>query len=154
MTSQYLIADLERDEGVRLLAYRDSRGFWTIGVGHNISADPAMLQNLASLRTSGITQTAVGELLARDIAAVEKRLDADLPWWRHLDDVRQDVMVNLAFNLGEGKLATWRHTLGDIQAGRFTAAGIDLRGDEPWASQVHERAQRLARQMETGERQP
>lgn len=153
MTTAFLLQDLERDEGCEAKAYRDSRGFWTIGVGHNISADPSMLPNLAQLRDIGIGQTEIGSLLGRDVAKVEARLDADLPWWRHLDDVRQDVMVNLAFNLGEGKLATWKHTLGDIQAGRFKAAEIDLEGDEPWASQVHARATRLALQMETGQRQ-
>lgn len=154
MTTQYLVSDLERDEGVRLFPYRDSRGFLTIGVGHNITADPAMAAQISQLMRVGISQAQVGTLLASDIAAVERRLDADLPWWRSLDDVRQDVVVNLAFNLGEGKLATWHHTLGDIQAGRFKAAEVDLENDQPWASQVHARAQRLALQMETGQRQP
>lgn len=154
MTTPYLLQDLRRDEGMRTFPYQDSRGFWTIGVGHNISADPALLARLPELHKTGLTDREVGDLLAADVAAVKRRLDVELPWWRDLDDVRQDVMVNLAFNLGADKLASWRHTLGDIQAGKFTAAGVDLATDEPWASQVHARAQRLAAQMQTGERQP
>ena len=153
MTTPYLLQDLQRDEGCRLVAYQDSRGIWTIGVGHNIEADPTMMPQLDQLRRGGITNTQAIDLLALDVAKVKARLDVDLPWWRQLSDVRQDVMVNLAFNLGEGKLATWRHTLGDIEAGRFQAADVDLLNDEPWASQVHDRAKRLAMQMETNQRQ-
>jgi len=150
MTTAHLIDDLELDEGRRSRPYLDSRGFWTVGVGHNVSADPAMLAQLPALKRDGLGDDAIEALLADDVAKVEARLDADLPWWRGLDDVRQDVMVNLALNLGEGKFATWRHTLADIQAGRFKAAEVDLLNDEPWASQVHARARRLAYQMQTG----
>jgi lysozyme len=153
MTTPYLLQDLERDEGCKLFPYRDSRGIWTIGVGHNMEADPALFAQLATLQRTGITLSKAMDLLAMDVANVKGRLDADLPWWRQLSDVRQDVMVNLAFNLGEGKLATWHHTDGDIEAGNFKAAAIDLENDEPWASQVHARATRLALQMETDVRQ-
>jgi len=161
MTSQYLRADLERDEGKakldpatgNYLAYKDSRGFWTIYVGHNVSADPGMLSILDILVTRGITVAQGEARLDRDIASVEARLDKDLPWWRQLSDIRQDVMVNLAFNIGEGKMLLWKHTLGDIQAGRFVAAEIDLENDEPWASQVHDRSKRMALQMETDQHQ-
>lgn len=154
MTTCHLLHDLERDEGCRLHPYRDTRGFWTIGVGHNLSDDPAMLARLPQLERTGIGQTEVGELLAADVARAMADLDRRLPWWRRLDDVRQDVMVNLAFNLGAAELARWTHTLADVRAGRFTLAAVDLQHDEPWASQVHDRALRLARQLETGVRAP
>lgn len=153
MTTPYLLADLRRDEGVRRFPYLDSRGNWSIGCGHNIAADPQMLVKLDELKRTGIDDATIDQLLQEDVGRTEVRLDRDIPWWRQLDDVRQDVMVNLAFNLGADKLATWKHTLADIQAGRFKAAEIDLENDQPWASQVHARAQRLALQMETGVRQ-
>lgn len=152
MTTPYLVQDLERDEGIRLKAYRDSRGIWSIGVGHNIEADPQMLPKVNELQTEGITQSQVDDLLAEDIGRSKARLDQLLPWWRQLNDPRQDVMVNLAFNLGPDKFSTWHHTLSDIEAGCFTAAKVDLENDEPWASQVHARAVKLATQMETGVR--
>lgn len=152
MTTPYLVADLERDEGVRLTAYKDSRGIWTIGCGHNIQADPTLFPSLQHLINPGITQAQCDDLLAADIARVQRQLDVFIPWWRTLNDARQDVLCNLGFNLGVPKLATWHHTLGDIQGGRFAAAGVDLENDQPWASQVHARADRLARQMETGVR--
>jgi lysozyme len=149
MTSAYLRSDLERDEGVRRFPYRDSRGIWTIGCGCNMQTHPALMARFAELQANGMSAAEIDGRLGDDIAAAEVLLDRDLPWWRRLSDLRQDVMVNLAFNLGEGKLATWRHTLSDIAAGAFKAAEIDLMNDEPWASQVHARATRLALQMES-----
>jgi len=150
VTTPNLIPDLIRDEGERKFPYRDSRGIWTAGVGHNLEADPQMFAQLAALQQNGLTQEQIDQLLTEDIARTEARLDQLLPWWRKLDDVRQDAFVNLAFNLGADKLATWRHTDADIAAGNFKAAEIDLENDEPWASQVHARAQRIALQIETG----
>lgn len=154
MTTPNLIPDLIRDEGERKFPYLDSMGIWTIGVGHNIEADAQMMPHLAALQVAGITQDQINQLLAEDIGRTEAGLDRMLPWWRQLDDVRQDAFVNLAFNLGDAKLATWHHTLADIQSGNFQAAGVDLENDQPWASQVHARAMRIALQIETGVHQP
>ena len=169
MTTPYLVADIGRDEALAKLrpdglveSYPDplsplakalragkptaglSGAPWTIGYGETgAGIGPGLVW----------TQAQCEDARAASIAKAKARLDAGLPWWRQLDDARQDVMVNLAFNLGEAELATWKHTLADIQAGRFKAAEIDLENDQPWASQVRARAQRLALQMETGVRQ-
>lgn len=150
MTTDNLPSDLLGNEGYRQKPYRDSRGFWTGGVGHLLSTtatyDP---------KYNSFTHADWMALLALDIHDAETALDRDLGWWRHLSDIRQDVMVELAFNLGEGKLRTWKHTLSDIEAGRFVAAYIDLLHDEPWASQVgSHRSGRLALQLETNIHQP
>jgi lysozyme len=146
MTTEYLIPDLIADEGLRLNSYQDTRGNWTIGVGHLLGVG-----NWSGIRWDN---KQVLDQLKKDIGTTEEALDMKLPWWKQLSDIRQDVMVNLAFNLGTSKLSTWKHTLGDIMTGRFEAAGIDLEHDEPWASQVHDRAFRLALQMQTNMHQP
>lgn len=148
MTTDNLIPDLFRDEGYRAKPYKDSRGFWTGGVGHLLSMSTTY-SDVYNRYTAADWMNA----LAADIRTTEANLDSSLPWWRQLSDVRQDVMVNLAFNLGTAELTTWKHTLGDIEAGRFHAADIDLVSDQPWASQVGARALRLAIQMETNTHQ-
>lgn len=146
MTTSNLIPDLIADEGLKLQAYRDSLGNWTIGVGHFLGTG-----NWSGTRWDNKT---VLENLREDIAKAEAALDDKIPWWKQLSDIRQDVMVMLAFNIGVYKLYHWTHTLDDIEKGRFSAAGIDLEHDEPWASQVKGRAYRLAVQMMTNEHQP
>lgn len=140
MTTAFLLTDLFRDEGCSYKSYLDSRGNWTNGVGNKLFPNQPV---------PDITRDEALAQLSVNIHKAENQLDKELPWWRQLSDLRQDVMVNIAFNIGAGAFATWHHTLADIEAGNFIASGIDLEHDEPWCSQVKGRATRLAVQMET-----
>lgn len=147
MTSPYLLADLRRDEGLRLAAYPDPVSGaepWTIGYGHTG----------ADVREGLVwTERQADDALAADVGAAVRALDAALPWWRRLDDARQDVLANMAFNLGLASLRTFRTFLGFVEKGQFVAAALDLSGTA-WFHQVGDRARRLAEQMRTGIHQP
>src|SRR4051812_19269491 len=91
-------ADLIRDEGIRDKVYKDTRGFSTIGVGHNLDAE-------------GLCQEAIYAQLQHDIAAKERDLDIHLAWWRDHPEPVQRALVNLCFNLGMGALLTFKATL-------------------------------------------
>lgn len=142
MTSQYLIADLERDEGLRLSAYQDTVGVWTVGYGHAY-VHPGTVW----------TQAQADAMLRADVAHTEAALDAQLPWWRTLDDIRQDVVCEMAFNMGVTTLCQFHNTLAAIKAGQWAQAAAGMLASH-WAKQVHHRADRLAEQMLTGVHQP
>jgi lysozyme len=127
-----LVADLTRDEGLRLKPYVDSVGKLTIGVGRNLT-------------DVGISQDEAEYLLRNDIAAAELLLDRSIGWWRTLDEVRQRVLINMAFNLGP-RLLDFQVTLGRIQARNFEGAAESMLQSK-WAQQVGPRAQRLAELM-------
>jgi lysozyme len=135
---------LIRDEGVRLQKYLDSRGFWTIGVGHNLDANP-----LPYDISQGISMALATQIEGDDIARVTAQLFGDLPWLRSLDVVRQGVFQNMGFNMGEGGVLEFHHDLADTQAGRYVQAGADMKASL-WYGQVGPRAQRLVQQMITG----
>ncbi|MHA6717892.1 glycoside hydrolase family protein [Sphingomonas sp. RS6] len=151
-----LEAELVRDEGERFRVYRCTAGKRTIGVGRNLDdvgiseaeADTLGI-TLASVLRSGITPAQSRALLANDIAKCERQLDARLPWWRTLGDVRQRVLINMCFNLGIRRLLGFRNTLAKIQRGDFAGAATGMRASL-WARQVGARAKRLARMMEQG----
>lgn len=153
MTTQYLFDDITFDEGFKLKPYRDSRNIWSIGIGHNIKADPTMNAQLQHLMTSGISVDQARVIFLNDVKTAEIALDLHIPWWRKLDDVRQDVLLNLCFNVGCAELLTWHHTLGYLQAGDYAMAGHELGSTQPWKSQVKSRADRLSKQLSTGVRQ-
>lgn len=143
MTTPYLVGDIKRDEGCRLTAYPDpvSGGEpWTIGFGH-AGVDPHTVWTMAQAE----------DALSTDIGKTIHGLDVALPWWRTLDDIRQDVLVNMAFNLGVAGLATFKHTLEFVEAHEWKAAAEGMLNSK-WARQVGERATRLAAQMRTGAR--
>lgn len=151
-----LAAELTRDEGEKLKVYRCTAGKRTIGIGRNLDdvgisrAETAALGiTLASVLKNGITREQSRALFANDIAECERQLDAKLPWWRTLGDVRQRVLLNMCFNLGINGLLGFKNTLAKVQRADFAGAAAGMRASL-WARQVGARAERLAAMMEKG----
>lgn len=144
-----LIADLKRDEGLRLDAYPDpiSKGDpWTIGYGHT---GPEVHRGL----TWTLEQAEAA--LRADVAKHNAELARHLPWVERLDPARRRVLQNMAFNLGIGTpggtkgLLGFKNTLGMIERGDYAAAADGMLRSL-WAKQVGQRAVRLANTMRTG----
>ena len=142
-----LIADLTRDEGLRLTVYDDATG-QPIRPGSVVKGHPTIGIGRC-LDTHGIDIDEAVDLLGNDIDATAGALDAALPWWRELAPARQSVLINMAFNLGVGGLLSFAHTLAAIRAGDYACAAEDMLASA-WAGQVGERAKRLAQIMATG----
>ncbi len=142
MTTPYLIADLKRDEGCRLKAYLDSRGVWTIGYGHTGREVHPGLE---------WTQAQADAQLAIDAGAAQRGLDTAIPWWRGLSDVRQDVLAEMAFNLGIHGLLEFTRMLNAAANDNYPIASADMLLSK-WADEVGDRAARLAAMMKTGAR--
>lgn len=130
---------LKRHEGLRLSAYQDGEGFWTIGVGRLID----------ERKGGGITHGEAMQLLEHDIDRTVNALYQRAPWVAELDEVRQLVLVNMAFNLGVNGLLQFTNTMAHIRGGRFDQAAQGMLASK-WATQVKDRAIELARIMRTG----
>lgn len=123
-------------EGERLTPYVCTAGKLTIGVGRNLT-------------DRGISRVESAYLLANDLQRTERELRATYPWVARLDAVRYAALVDMHFNLGADKFAQFTRTLALIEAGDYAgAAGAMLQSR--WASQVGQRARRLAGMMATG----
>jgi len=151
-----LTDELVRDEGEKFRVYRCTADKRTVGVGRNLDdvgiskAETAALGiTLASVCKNGVTQAQSRALLANDIDACERQLDAKLPWWRTLNGVRQRVLLNMCFNLGIRRLLGFRNTLAKMERGDFDGAAAGMLASL-WARQVGPRAERLALMMEKG----
>jgi lysozyme len=131
-----MIRQLRLHEGERLKPYRCTAGKLTIGIGRN-------------LEDRGITPEESAYLLENDIARFQTELLRALPWVAKLDEVRQRVLLDMAFNLGVQGLLQFKRTLAAIQAGDYERAA-PMMLDSKWAEQVGQRAERLSRMMLTG----
>ncbi len=136
MNLQTMRDELLLDEGLKLKPYRCTAGKLTIGVGRNLD-------------DVGITRAEALQMLENDIQRTAIELDAKLPWWRSMDEVRQRVILNMAFNLGVPGLLGFKNTLAAVQAGKYEDAAKGMLASR-WAGQVGARAQRLAQMMATG----
>ena len=88
-------------EAIVLTRYRDSRGVWTIGVGHTAAAgapDPAAFGGAMTLGQAI-------ELFRRDLAQFERRVNAAFEV--KLRQHEFDAAVSFDFNNG-GAEGTWR----------------------------------------------
>jgi lysozyme len=129
-------AQLIRHEGMRLRPYRDTVGKMTIGVGRNLD-------------DRGITEAEALFLLDNDIDIAITELQARFPWFDELSEIRQRVLIDMAFNLGITKLLGFKRTLAAIKRGDYVAAAAGMMASK-WATQVKRRAHRLAAMMREG----
>lgn len=143
MTSPHLIPDIEADEGFRATAYPDPLSGtdpWTVGYGET---GPHV--------TRGTTRTPeqAKAFVVTRTAALSESLAQTLDWYPELLDLRQDVLVNMAYNMGLHGLLAFHNTLTCVGAGDYAGAAKGMLASA-WARQVHNRATRLSLQMETG----
>src|SRR6185369_966543 len=146
MDRKKLMDELARDEGRVLTAYRDSMGYWTVGVGHLLGSSPRM---------SRITDDECDALLEYDIRLAEVRARSVVPDFLTMSDARQRALCNMSFNRGE-HLA--RSTTIVPAIAKAAKSGLEsdwqlvpaaIAGSE-WAQQVKARAVRLGQMFATG----
>lgn len=135
MNTDKLKKQLTTDEGRKKRMYLDTVDKWTVGVGRNIS-------------DRDFSDDEIDLMLSNDIKLVADALDRVLPWWREMNDARQNVLINMGF-MGITKLLTFKNTLAFMQAKRYDAAADGIL-DSKYATQVGDRAKRLATIMRTG----
>jgi len=138
---EQLTTQLRRDEGTKATTYQDHLGFWTIGVGRLIdSRKPG----------AGLRPDEIDYLLRKDISDRVAALTKALPWFDRLDEARQGVLLNMAFQLGTAGLLGFKSTLALVADGKYAEASEQMIKSK-WATQTPARAKRLAEQMKTGE---
>lgn len=89
---------LMQREGVRLKAYRDTRGTLTIGVGHTSMAGPPRVYPW-----SHITEADAETIFMRDLAPFEAAVNRCIK--RTIPQDSFDACVSLAYNVGAGGFA-------------------------------------------------
>lgn len=121
--------DLARDEGLSLELYPDSVGKITIGFGRNIE-------------DRGISMDEAALMLKNDIAHARESCEK-FSWYAELDPKRQDVVLNMMFNLGETRFRSFKLMIAGLELRDYDYAAREML-DSKWAQQVGVRASRLA----------
>lgn len=131
-----LVSTLSRHEGIRRFPYKDSEGIWTIGVGRN-------------LEDRGLSAEEIEFLLSNDIAIAHGECLNNVDGFRELNGPRQEVVVNMVFNLGWPRFRTFRLFRHFLYVQDYDRAAEEML-DSKWAEQVGRRARELAVVMRTG----
>lgn len=154
-----LVKRLKNAEGKRLHAYLDTAEApnVTIGWGHNLATlvlPPGVSRrDVRLIPVNGITEGMAEQLLLDDIADVVQTFGNKLPWFFEMDVVRRDVLTELGFVIGAGKVMSFKVFMDQLSRKAYLSAAENMRG---WAfyRQVGEhRAEPLCRMLSSGVRE-
>jgi lysozyme len=123
-------------EGLKLKPYQCTANKLTIGVGRNIE-------------DNGITVDEAMMMLDNDIETCVSELNKRLPGWTEHNEVRQNVLIEMVFNLGAPRLMGFRKMIAALERKDYEQAAKEML-DSRWAVQVGNRARTMAQMMRTG----
>jgi lysozyme len=131
---------LVHEEGWRNDTYLDSRNNLTWGVGHLDPHSPLGARH---------TDAQIGAQLDADISTATGALERLIPWVVNLDQVRREAVIDMAFQMGAGKVMGFHNMLADLQVGNYAGASANAL-DSAWARETPNRARGVAKRLETG----
>lgn len=136
MKMDRLLQTLREDEGLMLTPYRCTSGALSVGYGHNLDA-------------KGISRNVAELMLTEDTADAIKTVRV-YPWFQGLSDLRQEVVTEMAFQLGAGGFAEFRATIKALAAGDYERAARQMLASKVAREQAPARWQRHAERMRRG----
>jgi GH24 family phage-related lysozyme (muramidase) len=142
-------------EGLRLSVYKDTDGSDTIGYGFHLDTlevnQKVMLAanhggNWQNIYHTGITSIEAASLLNDRIKDITGWLDETFPWFIKLSQIRQAVLTDMVYEMGEGSSSQgtgifgFKHLLAAMAIGDWDEAVRQMENSH-WASQVPDREQ-------------
>ena len=132
MNLDSLKKSLKAHEGVKSSLYKDTEGHITGGCGHNF--DQPLPDKLIEL------------ILDFDVQVAIEELDRAFPSWRTHSSARQNVLIELMFNLGAPRLGQFIRFWYALEQRNYPVAAQELLSSK-WATQVKGRAETLAKRI-------
>lgn len=118
---------IKEAEGLRLKSYKCPAGFWTIGYGHNLDAKPLYKGMTEEQKQSVVlTETQAEEILDSDIAEVVEQIENE-NFYKNCDEVRQAVLIDMAFNVGIVGLKKFKRMIEALERGEFEKASKEYK---------------------------
>nr|7RX9_A Chain A, Phosphatidylinositol 3,4,5-trisphosphate-dependent Rac exchanger 1 protein, Endolysin chimera [synthetic construct] len=150
---------LRIDERLRLKIYKDTEGYYTIGIGHLLTKSPSLnaakseLDKAIGRNCNGvITKDEAEKLFNQDVDAAVRGIlrNAKLkPVYDSLDAVRRCALINMVFQMGETGVAGFTNSLRMLQQKRWDEAAVNL-AKSIWYNQTPNRAKRVITTFRTG----
>lgn len=148
MNLERLQAQLAIEEGRPAKTYLDTKGILTGGIGHNLIAHPEPGFDRVGIV---VNDAVCARWFRADIQESIDALDRRLPWWRQHDDVRQNALLNLCFNMGLGTLLTFKNTLSAFSARDYGRAADGVLNSQYARDVGPHRSGRVAGMIRTGQ---
>lgn len=158
-----LYSMLTFDEGVRNDLYKDTLGYWTIGIGHLVTKSTNKNEAIAILdkkfgraTTGKLTDTEVKQLFNEDVQNVVNQIKRNTTVnsvYESLDANRKMAMINFCFQLGVTGVAGFTNSLKLLKESKWDEAAVNLKKSK-WFNQTPNRATRVIEVFRTGTFKP
>lgn len=119
---------IEQHEGRRRKPYKCTAGKTSIGIGRNLD-------------DVGLSDDEIDYLFANDLKRAQDAA-SKYPWFAELSEVRQAAIVDMIFNLGPSRFASFRKFIQAMSERQYTLAAAELVASK-WFLQVRRRASRI-----------
>lgn len=133
-----LLRSIADNEGFSAVAYPDPlSGGKPYTFGHGLTT---------------ITESESLEIVKNRVVSITSELSIKLPYFTKLPDDAQEVLIEMAYQMGVGSptsnkgLLSFKNTLKLIKNGDYVGASAELHNSK-WASQTPERASKLSRKL-------
>lgn len=139
------------DEGEKLTIYKDTEGYWTIGVGHLLTKSPSKdeaIRQLDKLVGTGhygyINKQESRQILEKDINQTIKQIGRTelIDVYTSLDIIRRTALVNMCFQLGVQGVLQFKKMIQHLNAREYEKAADEALNSK-WARQTPNRAKRV-----------
>lgn len=143
MFDHILAQEIAVEEGFETQSYTDTKGLWTIGIGHLLGKNPRF-SNLVW------TPTKVMVTFMQDLNSSIYYTKLQIRVYDQLSPTRQRVLVNMMFNLGPDRFSGFVNTIAAINMHDYNTAYNEML-DSKWARvDVPKRAIRLSQRWISG----
>lgn len=112
---------LEAQEGRKRDVYRDSRGYWSIGIGHLISKDTTLTADQArAIVAAPWTDKQIDAQFVADFDRETAAIRHAKPWIDELPELVQEGIYDQCFQLGAGGSLAFHDMWAALEAARTT----------------------------------
>ena len=137
------------DEGYKQYPYDDGEGNITIGIGDNLSAKGLTMEDAKKIYPNGISIEKAKEDLITEINSLNLKLQKYLSFFSNLDDVRQAVLINMAYQNGLKGLYGFKDMIIALKDKNYNKASYEISNSVD-ARKFKNRYKRLQEMMLTG----
>lgn len=153
--TERLLSDTTDAEGYCSHLYICPTGFLSVAIGRNLEANPLTGREWRELFDAGeiavsISKAGAERLLKSAVNSIAVQCATTFRFWGALNDARQNVMIDLAYNLGLPRLLGFRKMLAALERQDYETASVELL-NSLYAKQTGRRAKRNAQILRTGE---
>jgi lysozyme len=134
---------LEIDEGCKYVIYLDHLLLPTFGIGHLVLNND---EEYGSAVGTSVSEARVIECFEKDLESVQKDCYRLYDDFDDLPDTVQEIIANMLFNMGLGRMRAFRGMKAGIDARDWNKAADEM-VDSKWYGQVGARSKRLVERM-------